>query len=96
MSDSLCPRGCTQLHSGAAGEGRAWKWEGWRRAEAKSQPWGGGLLAGLGELVDWEPMTGLEDASGGSGSLAEGEQDKKEGAELWGPAGSDCGHSSNI
>lgn len=52
------------------------------------------LLAGLGELVDWEPVADLEDASGGSGSLAEGEQDKKEGAELWGPPGSDCGQSS--
>lgn len=39
---------------------------------------GGGLLAGLGELVHWEPAAGLEDASSGS-DLAEGGQDKKEG-----------------
>lgn len=55
----------------------------------------GGLLAGLGELVHWEPAAGLQDASSVSG-LAEGEQDKKEGAELWGPPRSDCGQSGGI
>lgn len=44
------------------------------------------LLAGLGELVDWEPTAGLEDASCGSGSLG-GEEQEKGGAVLgsnWG------------
>lgn len=44
------------------------------------------LLAGLGELVDWEPTADLEDGSCGSGSLA-GEEWEKEGAVL----GSDWG-----
>lgn len=52
----------------------------------------GGLLAGL---VDRDPTAGLEDASGGSG-LAEGEQGKKDGAELWGPPRSGCGQSDGI
>lgn len=56
---------------------------------------GGVLLGGLGELVDWVPMAGSEDASSGSG-LAEGEQDKKESAELRGPPGSDSGQSGGI
>lgn len=32
----------------------------------------------------------MEDVSSGSGNLAEGEQDEKEGAELWGLPGSNC------
>lgn len=39
------------------------------------------LLAGLGELVDWEPTADLEDTSCGSGSLSGAERDK-EGAAL--------------
>ena len=54
MSDRLWPRGCTQLRSGAAGEGRAWKLGGLVEGKREEPASGGGLLAGLGELVDWE------------------------------------------
>lgn len=74
MSDGLHPRGCAQLQSGAAGEGRAWKWWGWEWAEAKRWPLWGGCYQDLGELVDWEHMASLEDASS---ALTEGEQERE-------------------
>lgn len=46
------------LGRGEAGDGRA----GEKTASVE------GLMAGLGELVDWEPADGLEDASSGSSS----------------------------